>query len=70
MWDMRYAWNLTPKKYSSWKLTEVDPFPNPVLVGCSLAVGRKFFDNIGTPADRFSKLLKYRRCVGGIECNS
>lgn len=47
MWDMRYAWNLVPEKYSAWKLTEVDPFPNPVLVGCSLAIGRKFFDDIG-----------------------
>jgi len=47
MWDMRFAWNLVPKKYTSWQLTEVDPWPNPVLVGCSLAVGRKWFDHLG-----------------------
>ena len=47
MWDMRYAWNQVPKRYSSWRLQRASPWPNPVLVGCSLAVGRKFFDHIG-----------------------
>lgn len=61
MWDMRYAWNLVPHKYSSWKLTEIDPFPNPVLVGCSLAIGRRFFDHIGelVPVHDFTHLIGF-----------
>lgn len=57
MWDMRYAWNLAPKKYTSWQLTPVDPFPNPVLVGCSLAVDKNWFYSIGRTTPHFTLFI-------------
>ena len=47
MWDMRFAWNRVPNSYSSWKLSPTDPYPNAVLVGCSVIVQKDFFYKIG-----------------------
>ncbi|XP_067949958.1 polypeptide N-acetylgalactosaminyltransferase 15-like [Watersipora subatra] len=47
LWDMRYAWNQVPRYYKSWLSSDAEPYPCPVLVGCSIAVDRSYFYEIG-----------------------
>ena len=44
---LRYAWHKTPERYKAWRSTQAEPYPCPILVGCSIAVDKKYFSDIG-----------------------
>ncbi|XP_071096595.1 polypeptide N-acetylgalactosaminyltransferase 13-like [Haliotis cracherodii] len=46
-WDMRYAWMFIPPYVHQMQTSRTDPIPTPVLVGCAIAVNKKYFNSIG-----------------------
>lgn len=47
LFERRYAWHKTPEKYSAWVSSAADPIPCPILVGCSIAVRKDYFNELG-----------------------
>lgn len=47
MFHYRYAWHRTPERYKIWQSSRAAPYPCPVLVGCSIAVDKGYFNEIG-----------------------
>ena len=46
-WCCRYAWQRVSSAYRQWRSSAAEPFPCPVLVGCSIAVRREYFMQLG-----------------------